>query len=132
MRKLMVAAAIAALALAGGAQAQQQAAIGGLVCTGKAVSVRFVAIKPGQAALYAKAVADHQAWYATHHNKTVVASVQVASYKGGKAAFDSSSAVSIVTYDTASQPAHDAAYDAFVKEYKDSSSITEERRGCMK
>jgi len=132
MRKWMVAAAMTAAALAGGVQAQQQAATGGLTCTGKLVSVRFVTIKPGQAALYAKAVADHQAWYAAHHNKTVVASVRVATFKGGKATFDDSSAVSIVTYDTAPQPAHDAAYDAFVKEYRDSSSIAEERRGCMK
>lgn len=128
-------AAIGITLVAGGATAQPQPAtnaLGGLSCAGKMVTVRYGVIKPGQMALYRKAVADHQAWYASHGNKTTVAFIQVATAKSGKPTYDDGAAMSIVTYDPAPQPAHDAAYDAFVKEYRDSSTVSEEHRGCMK
>ncbi|MFX4853963.1 hypothetical protein ABTC27_19495, partial [Acinetobacter baumannii] len=63
-------AAIMAAGLSGAVAAQAPAA--SAVCSGKAVTIRLSAIKPGQLAAFRKAVADHQAWYAAHHNATKV------------------------------------------------------------
>lgn len=128
---ILALAAIAGGASAGGASAQTAPSLGGLVCAGKAVTFRYGTVKPGQDALFRKAVADHQAWYAAHGNKTIVKIIHVAARSAGKAAYDDHAAMTMVTYDSAPQPAHDAAYDAFVKEYRDSETVSEEHRGCM-
>jgi hypothetical protein len=131
MRTIMMAAALGAVALAGGAEAQQQPSPGALACGGKTVTIRYGKVKPGQLALFRKAVADHQAWYTAHGSKTSVKLVRVARGGAGGGAYDDTVAMTIVTYDSAPQPAHDAAYNAFVKEYRDSQTVSEEHRGCL-
>lgn len=123
-------AALLALMATSGAVAQNNA-LGGLQCSGKPVTVRVSAIKPGQLATFKKAVADHQAWYASHQNGTRVALVRLSMRGGAGARYDDDTAMTIVTYDNKPQPAHDAGYDAFVKGYQASSTVKEEHRGCM-
>lgn len=128
---------LAALALAGSATVigsgalAQSAAIGGLQCTGKPVTIRVSTIKPGQYAAFRKAAAAHQAWYAGHGNATKVALVRLVKRSGTGASYDDGEAMTIVTYDSKPQPAHDAAYQAFVDAYQASSSVKSEYRGCQ-
>jgi len=122
MLKMIAAAAL--MLAAGGAAAQTAAAP---QCAGKLVTIRLSEIKPGQIALFKKAVADHQAWYVARKNRTKVAYVRLGTQSG----YDDSMAMTIVTYDSQPQPARDAAYASFVKEYQDSSQIKDEHRGCM-
>lgn len=133
MQMLKVAAILSSLAIAGAAQvpvAAQQSS--DLQCTGKRVTIRLSAIKPGKLDLFKKAVADHKAWYAAHHSGTTTSMVRLIKSAGpGKTAWDDAQVMTVTTYDTTSQPAQDAAYAAFVKEYRDSSDLKEEQRGCM-
>lgn len=131
IRYLVVAAlACAGTSVATGAVAQS-AAIGGLQCTGKPVTIRVSTIKPGQFAAFRKAVQAHQAWYAGHGNATKVALVRLAKRSGTGAAYDDGEAMTIVSYDSKPQPAHDGAYQAFVDAYQASSSVKSEYRGCQ-
>ena len=130
MRTVLTVAALTLLATAATAQAPT-GPLGGLSCSGKAVTIRYGTIKPGKAALFKKAVADHQAWYRAHGNGTTVETVRVTTRSGTKLIFDDGAALTIVTYDPKPQPAHDAAYDAFVGEYRDSQDLKEEHRGCL-
>lgn len=120
------------LALAATGAVAQTGPLGTLQCTGKPVTIRMSIIKPGQLALFKKAVADHQAWYAKNGNGTKVALVRVTKRgAGGALSYDDSAAMTVVTYDAKPQPARDAGYAAFVKEYQDSSSVKDEHRGCL-
>lgn len=120
------------LSLAATGAVAQTGPIGTLQCTGKPVTIRTSIIKPGQYAAFRKAVAAHQAWYASRRSATTVAMVRLAKRgAGGALSYDDSEAMTIVTYDTRSQPARDPAYDAFVKAYRDSSSLKDEHRGCQ-
>lgn len=116
---------------ASGVQAGASGPLADLVCKGKPVTIRFGTIKPGQGALFRKAVADHQAWYAARGNGTTVAIIRVTTRTGNTLAYDDNDAMTVVTYDAKPQPPHDAAYDAFVKEYRDSEDVKEEHRGCL-
>ncbi len=120
------------LALAATGAVAQTGPLGTLQCTGKPVTIRMSIIKPGQLALFKKAVVDHQAWYAKNGNGTKVALVRVTKRgAGGALSYDDSAAMTVVTYDTKPQPARDAAYAAFVKAYQDSSTVKDEHRGCL-
>lgn len=120
------------LALAATGASAQTGPIGTLQCTGKSVTIRMSIIKPGQLALFKKAVADHQAWYAKNNNGTKVAYVRLTQRgAGGTLSYDDSAAMTVVTYDSKPQPKHDDSYAAFVKEYQDSSTVKDEHRGCM-
>ena len=120
------------LALAATGAAAQTGPLGGLQCTGKPVTIRMSVIKPGQLALFKRAVADHQAWYAKNGNGTKVALMRVTKRgAGGALSYDDGVAMTVVTYDPKPQPKHDAGYAAFVKEYQDSSTVKDEHRGCL-
>ncbi|WP_168727506.1 MULTISPECIES: hypothetical protein [Sphingomonas] len=119
------------LAMAATGAVAQTGPLGALQCTGKSVTIRLSIIKPGQYALFKKAVADHQAWYARGGNGTKVTLMRVTKRTGGTLSYDDSSALTVVTYDTKPQPARDAAYAAFVKAYQDSSTVKDEHRGCL-
>lgn len=128
---LALAMALATTGATTGATAQT-GPLGDLACSGKPVTIRMSSIKPGQLATFRKAVADHQAWYASHKNGTRVALMRVTKRgAGGKLSYDDSAMMTVVTYDNTPQPAHDAAYTAFVKEYQDSSTVKDEHRGCL-
>ena len=120
------------LALAATGAVAQTGPLGTLQCTGKPVTIRMSIIKPGQLALFKKAVADHQAWYAKNNNGTKVTLVRVTKRgAGGALSYDDSAAMTVVTYDTKPQPVRDAGYAAFVKAYQDSSTVKDEHRGCL-
>ena len=119
------------LALAATGAVAQTGPLGALQCTGKPVTIRMSIIKPGQLALFKKAVADHQAWYAKNGNGTKVAIVRLTKRAGGTLSYDDGAAMTVVTYDNKPQPAHDAGYAAFVKAYQDSSTVKDEHRGCL-
>ncbi|MBX9860749.1 MAG: hypothetical protein K2Y20_14355 [Sphingomonas sp.] len=119
------------LALAATGAVAQTGPLGALQCTGKPVTIRLSIIKPGQLALFKKAVADHQAWYAKNGNGTKVAMVRLTKRAGGALSYDDGTAMTVVTYDAKPQPAKDAGYAAFVKEYQDSSTVKDEHRGCL-
>ncbi|MBY0282908.1 MAG: hypothetical protein K2W81_02955 [Sphingomonas sp.] len=128
-----ISAVLLALAATGAvAQSAPGGPLGTLQCTGKPVTIRLSIIKPGQLALFKKAVADHQAWYAKNGNGTKVTLVRVTKRgAGGALSYDDSAAMTVVTYDAKPQPARDAGYAAFVKEYQDSSTVKDEHRGCL-
>lgn len=129
-----IGALLLALAATGaGAQNQgQNGPLGGLSCAGRIVTIRLSAIKPGQLALFKKAVADHQAWYAKNGSGTKVNLMRITQRgAGGTLAFDDSAAITIVSYDTKTQPKRDEGYAAFVKEYQASSTVKDEHRGCL-
>lgn len=113
------------------AQSASGGPLGALQCTGKPVTIRMSIIKPGQLALFKKAVADHQAWYAKNGNGTKVAMVRLTKRAGGALSYDDGTAMTVVTYDAKPQPARDAGYAAFVKAYQDSSTVKDEHRGCL-
>jgi len=132
MHMLKFAAILSSLAIAGAAQAPVAAQQSGdLQCAGKRVAIRVSTIKPGQFAAFRKAVQAHQAWYAGHGNATKVALVRLAKRSGTGAAYDDGEAMTIVSYDSKPQPAHDGAYQAFVDAYQASSSVKSEYRGCQ-
>ncbi len=88
-------------------------------------------IAAGTPAGFLDAVKDHKAWYANHAMKDdgfVTAPVLVAAKGGLKP-----SASSYVTFHTygAKEPAHDAAWDAYVAKYKANSTIASETRFCL-
>lgn len=133
MKKLMIAGAAGVMALGSAlAVAQgQDAPAEGLSCAGKVVTFRYSEIKPGKLDAFKKAVAAHGAWYAANKNGTKVNLVRMMKREGGKLAYDDSAAMTMVVYDPRPQPSRDAAYTAFVKAYRDSSTVKEEHRGCL-
>lgn len=100
-------------------------------CNGRFATVRVSEIKPGQRAVFEKAVADHSAWYAARNSpvRTYLAPVLAQ----GRAAFDPNVAMTITVYGRtpAQPPQQDAAYSAFVAAYRASSTMRSETRVCL-
>ena len=120
------------LALTATGAVAQSGPLGTLQCTGKPVTIRTSIIKPGQLALFKKAVADHQTWYAKNGNGTKVTLVRVTKRgAGGALSYDDSVAMTVVTYDAKPQPPRDAGYAAFVRAYQQSATVKDEHRGCL-
>lgn len=130
MNRLIIAGMLA-LATIGSAAAQDTSPAEGLSCAGKVVTFRYNIVKPGQLDAFKKAVADHGAWYAARKSGTKVAYVRMMKRERGKLVYDDSAVMTMVTYDARPQPARDAAYAAFVKAYRNSSTVKEEHRGCL-
>lgn len=123
---------VAALSAASAVQAQMPAAPAPVCPAGtQYTTIRHSTVTPGQWAAFEKAVADHQAWYAAHGNGTTTAIVRMLAPRGGTAPLSQSEAVTITRYAETPQPAHDASWDAFIAEYKASSTIKDEMRVCM-
>jgi hypothetical protein len=106
-------------------------------CDGDIAIVRVSTIKPGALPAFLDAVAAHKAWYREHGFKdnVIVASriIQVDETTRAMKYSDSE----VITYHVRApgpdqtQPKHDAAWDAYVKKYRDSSSIKTEYVTCM-
>jgi hypothetical protein len=96
-------------------------------CGGAYQVVRNSTIKPGKMALFLKAVHDHQAWYADHGMKDRILVGRILSHDSDAGGFSSSSAMTIHTdLSQMAPPAHapdDAAWNAYVEEYKASSDL---------
>ena len=127
MRQWMVASAFALL-LASSVSAQRRAAPDYPPCAGNIATIRISTVKPGKWSAFARAVADHKAWYARHGSPASVGLARVVE----RGRYSDGEAVTITTFrDTGKAPVRDRAWDAFVKAYAASSTIKEERRVCL-
>jgi D-arabinose 1-dehydrogenase-like Zn-dependent alcohol dehydrogenase len=122
---------IAALSAASAAQAQGSAAAPACPAGTLYAAIRHSLVKPGKWTTYAKAVADHQAWYAKHGNATTTTIVRTLTARGSAPGLSDSDAVTITRYADKAPPPHDAGWDAFTAKYKASSTVKDEMRVCM-
>ena len=106
-------------------------------CDGEYAIVRVSTIKPGMLDGFMSAVAAHKAWYVSHGFKqdVIVASRVITTDPTTKEMRYSDTEV--ITYHispasaTQTQPQHDAAWDAYVKQYRDTSDIKSSYFSCM-
>jgi len=106
------------------------------VCSSGNVSiVRVSKLLPnGTLAGFSKAVADHAQWYASHGYKDKIISAPVLVYdKTTNALVQSPDQIMTFHNHAGSVPKdkHDAAWDAYVAEYRANSTITSETIVCM-
>jgi hypothetical protein len=101
-------------------------------CDGDLAVVRVSEIKPGAMQGFMAAVAAHKAWYRSHgfkDNVIVVSKVILTDEKTGAMKYSDSE---VVTYHIRPPKAtKDAAWDAYVKMYRDTSDIKSEYFTCM-
>ena len=106
-------------------------------CDGDLAIVRISSIKPGRLQAYMAAVAAHKAWYRNHgfkDNVIVASRVMVRDDKTGQMKYTDTE---VVTYhirppgSAQTQSKRDAAWDAYVKQYRDTSDIKNEYITCM-
>ena len=104
-------------------------------CGGTYQVMRQSTVKPGQMALFLKAVGDHQAWYQAHGLKDRILVGRVLSGDAGPDGFSSSKVMTLHTDLTnMAPPAHaadDAAWNAYVAEYKASSDLGDTSVVCV-
>jgi hypothetical protein len=97
-----------------------------------ATTIRHDLVKPGKWAEFEQAVAAHNAWYAAHGDReTKTELLRAVARKSGGSGFSTSEAATITHYSAKPAPAHDAAWNAFIAQYRDSSKIKDELRVCM-
>ncbi|WP_230483645.1 hypothetical protein [Sphingomonas sp. Leaf21] len=95
-------------------------------------TIRHSRIKPGQWATFAKAVAAHNGWYASHNDPTRTSLVRVLSRGPSGPVVTDTEAVTITRYGATKPSApHDAAYSAFTDLYRQSSDMADETRLCL-
>jgi len=121
---------IAAMAFASGVHAQAPAGSGCPAGT-RYATIRHSVVMPGKWAMFEKAVADHQAWYARHGHGTTTTIIRMVAPRGRGATMSDAEAVTITRHADKAQPVHDADWDAFTAQYKASSTIKDEMRVCM-
>ena len=103
-------------------------------CDGDIAVVRVSTIKPGGMEGFMAAVAAHKAWYRDHGFKdnVIVASRVIVPDENNHALTYSSSEV--ITYHVrppSTEGQQDAAWDAYVKQYRDTSDIKTQYVTCM-
>jgi len=106
-------------------------------CDGDYAMVRVSTIKPGAMQGFMAAVAAHKAWYRSHgfSDNIIVASRVISINDKTKAMAYSDTEV--ITYHVRppggaqTQPKRDAAWDAYVKQYRDTSDMKSEYFTCM-
>lgn len=122
------------LLCAGAAQAAPAASPADLCKGGQLVVVRLNTIKPGAKAAYEKASRDHLAWYRSHgikSNRLLVGPVITGDANGFTA---SETEFVSIHMDSPGVPRdkRDAGWDAYVKEYRDSSDLTVDKFACVR
>lgn len=103
-------------------------------CDGNVTVVRVSIIKPGQMNLFLQAVAAHKAWYRSHgfQDNIIVAGRVMNRDDAGKVTYSDTEIVSLhVNPPAVPRAQFDAAWDAYVKQYRDSSDIKSDYRTCM-
>ncbi|HEV3333504.1 MAG TPA: hypothetical protein VG096_21115 [Bryobacteraceae bacterium] len=106
-------------------------------CDGDLALVRVLTIKPGRMQGFLAAVAAHKAWYRNHgykDNIIVASRVIEANEHTGAMKYSDSEVVSYhVRPPSAAQtePKRDAAWDAYVKQYRDTSEVKAQYMTCM-
>jgi hypothetical protein len=104
-------------------------------CSGVYSIVRIVDLKPGTTIdQYNAALAAHQAWYKQHSYDDVIYAAQVIEREEGSGHARYSKHL-MLTYHffkpTSPHPAKDAAWDAFVKMYTETSDLKESYFNCV-
>ncbi len=102
--------------------------------TGRTATIRISSIKPtGSMDGFRQAAAAHLAWYKSHGFKTEQSIVPVLSYDRAADAerVSTTEIMTIRTGDDVPRDKHDAAWDAYVAQYKANSDIVAERRICL-
>jgi hypothetical protein len=94
-------------------------------------TIRHSTVKAGQWAVFEQAVAEHNAWYASHGNRSSTKLARVIAPSAAGPALSTAEAVTITTYADTVQPPHDAAYSGFTAKYRASSDMKDEVRICM-
>ena len=106
-------------------------------CVGNFATVRVSAITPtGSMEGFMKAVAAHREWYRSHgqgDHEIFVARIVVRDETTRAQSYSAKEVMTYHVHPTSSQPEpqHDAAYDAFVKLYRDNSDIKQQYNICM-
>ncbi len=104
-------------------------------CKGRFEVIRMDQIKPGKMEAFKKAVTDHQAWYRAHGTADKIIFARVIAQGDAPAyAADQAMTIHIETPKTpgaVDEGEHDAAWGAFVSEYKDSSTVTSTTIVCV-
>ncbi|RXH57428.1 hypothetical protein [Granulicella sibirica] len=114
-------------------QSQTTAPPASISCDGTPAAVRVSEIKPGMMADFLKAVDAHRAWYRAHGFTANQIYASRVYDQGPNAPFSETEVLTFhVNPPTASRPVEqDDAYKAFVKMYRDTSSLKNEYRICM-
>lgn len=103
-------------------------------CDGSYELIRSSTVKPGRINLFLKAVRDHQAWYAAHGMKDRILVGRVLGPDADASGFSPTVALTIHTDLAELQaPAHaadDAAWNAYIAEYRDSSDLIDTKVVC--
>ena len=100
-------------------------------CKGQFEVIRMDQIKPGKMDAFRKAVADHQAWYKSHGAKDKIIFARIIT-PGAAPAYAPDQAMSVhIETEAGGDLPHDAAWGAFVAEYKDSSTVTSTTIACV-
>jgi hypothetical protein len=106
-------------------------------CDGNFATVRVSAIAPaGSMEAFMKAVAAHKEWYRSHGQagqEIFAARIVVRDEKTRAQSYSDKEVMTYHIHPASSQPEppHDAAYDAFVKLYRDNSEIKQQYNICM-
>lgn len=136
MTRMILATAAAALSLAAAGQAMAADTPDTLCKGGQLVSVRVNTLKgPDKAAAYDKAARDHLGWYRSHgmtQNQLLVGPVLV---RGADGSWSNSPTERVSVHTNAPgvpREKRDAAWDAYVAEYRDTSDITTEKFACLR
>lgn len=128
--RLMIVAALAALALPAAAGAQSMTTS---VCkNGEIARVRVSKIKPnGSMAGFNAAVADHVKWYRSHGYKINQRVAPVIIYKDGHAMASPDEVLTYATGDNVPREKQDAGWKAYVAKYRANSDLESEHVVCM-
>jgi hypothetical protein len=106
-------------------------------CDGDIAIVRVSAIKPGGIQGFMAAVTAHKAWYRNHGFKDNVIVASRVILRDDKTGAMKYSDAEVVTYhvrppgSAQTESKRDAAWDAYVKQYRDTSDIKTEYTTCM-
>src|SRR5581483_9287506 len=105
-------------------------------CDGDITVVRVSTIRPGQLEGFMSAVAAHKAWYRSHGYKDNVIVASRIINRDEKTGAMKYSDAEVLTYHVRppggpAEPKHDAAWDAYVKQYRETSDIKNQYITCM-
>ena len=94
-------------------------------CDGNVTVVRIDSIKPGRMADFLAAVQARQAWYKSHGymDQIFASKIMVTDEKTKEVKYSDSEMMSIHIEPAHDAPKHDAAWDAYVKQYNESSVV---------
>jgi hypothetical protein len=117
------------------AAAQAPAAQSPLPCTGNVNIVRLSDVKPGMMDKFLQAVAAQKAWYANAGLPDRIGVLRILEQDPATKAWSTSQTQAITTHiippGSNTRPQHDAAWDAFVALFSDSSTIKTQYFTCM-